>query len=174
MNSWLKLSILFCLALITALPAAAVEPANRTFTFDNSWGEPGFTVTSSGDDGLTLVFSLPSVTLTPMSVRGEAFSQVSIPGSFLPTNPGEPNLPGNGRFVALPQGAKVKLEILESRTRVLPGVNVLPSARIPLDTEQETPLPEKDPAIYQRDAAWPAQHSIGENRSAHRPWHNCS
>ncbi len=157
MNPCWKICALTCLILLAALPAMAVEPASRTIDFDSDWGEPGFTVVYSGDDGLELVYALPSLTLSPVTLRGEAFTRVTIPGAILPTNPGEPNLPGSGRYVALPNGAGARVEILDQRTRVFPGVNVLPSARLPFDVEPTAPLPEKDPAIYQGNTSWPKE-----------------
>ena len=157
MSSCWKSCVLICLVLLITLPAAAVEPASRTFTFDNAWGEAGFSVAYSGDDGLELVYSLPSLTLSPMAVRGEAFTRVSIPGAMLPTNPGEPNLPGSGRYVALPNGARARVEILDQRTRTFPGIKVLPSARLPFDVETTAPLPKKDLSIYQGDVSWPKE-----------------
>jgi hypothetical protein len=157
MSSWWKSCALACLVLLTALPAAAVEPANRTVTFDNAWGEAGFTVVYSGDDGLELVYSLSSMTLSPVAVRGEPFTRVTIPGVILPTNPGEPNLPGSARYVALPNGARARVEILDQRTRAFPGIHVLPSARLPFDVEKTAPLPEKNPDIYEGTNSWPKE-----------------
>jgi len=158
MSSWSKLcTALICIILFTGPAMAAPAPADRTITFDNAWGDPGFTLANSGNDGLELVYSMPSLTLAAEQVRGEAFTRVSFPGAILPTNPGEPNLPGSGRYLALPNGAKARVEILDQRTRVIPGIKVLPSARLPFDIERTAPLPEKDPAIYQGMISWPKE-----------------
>ena len=156
MKSCWKLCALVCLVLLTAMPAAA-DPAHKTVTFDNAWGNPGFSVARSGEDGVELVYSVGSLTLTPEQVRGELFTRVAIPGAMLPTNAGEPNLPGSGRYVALPEGATARVEILDQRTRSFPGVNVLPSARLPFDVERDAPIPEKDLAIYQGTTPWPKE-----------------
>ncbi len=151
----IKLLIAVLVLVVPALPATSA-PQVQQLVFDKGWGEAGFTVARSDRGGVELVFSLPSLTLSPLTVSGEAFTQVSIPGAMLPTGPGMPNLPGAGRLVAVPNGAKIEVEVLQSRTRTLSGINVLPAARIPLETEP-TPLPVKDPVIYSTNAVWPAQ-----------------
>jgi hypothetical protein len=157
MSSWWNPCILACLVLSTALPAGAAEPPNRTLTFDNAWGAPGFSVAYSGNDGLELVYSLSSLTFSPAIVRGETFTRVTIPGAILPTNPGEPNLPGSGRYLALPNGARARVEILDQRSRAFPEINVLPSARLPFDVERTAPLPEKNLDIYGTSTSWPKE-----------------
>ena len=152
----IRLLITILVLAFSALPATSAPQVQQQVVFDHSWGEAGFNLSRSDRGGVELVFSLPSLTLTPVTVAGEAFTQVSIPGAMLPTGPGMPNLPGAGRLVAVPNGATVRVEVLQSRTQTLTGINVLPAARIPLETEP-TPLPVKDPAIYSTDAVWPAQ-----------------
>jgi hypothetical protein len=61
------------------------------------------------------------------------------------------------RFIAFPRGASYTVEILDSRSRVLRDVNVLPAPPIPREGNATPPTYEKDLSIYGVDANYPAE-----------------
>ncbi|MCK5596181.1 MAG: hypothetical protein KAJ04_01925, partial [Candidatus Eisenbacteria sp.] len=62
---------------------------------------------------------------------------------------------GFGRFIAVPNGAVPRLEILSMKSRVFHGIDVLPAPDIPLETDDSPPAYVKDEAIYGTDAYYP-------------------
>ena len=81
---------------------------------------------------------------------------VELPGHFLPNNEGAPDLPGSGRYIAVPQGAKAILKVIASRTEKYSNVNISPAPRIPKDNETGPLVYKKDRKIYTADRFYPS------------------
>jgi len=90
-------------------------------------------------------------------VDSEPMQVITLPGMFLPNNEGAPNLPGTGRFIAIPQGATAEVTVLSSRTEVYHDMNLAPAPPIPLETDDSPPTYWKDPSIYTVDAYYPTE-----------------
>jgi hypothetical protein len=120
------------------------------------WGAAGFNLQWQGSDGVEVVFSVPYLDLSELEVDGEKMQIVNLPGVFLPNNAGAPNLPGTGRFIAFPQGAKPELEVVEYRTEVFHGLNIAPAYAIPREDDDSPLVYKKDPDIYTMDGYYPA------------------
>lgn len=147
-----RLFTLIALSFILAGPAMA-----QLFSFDGSWGSPGFSLVSETPTGVEVMYSVTQLRLEDLEVNGHVMKVVQIPGIFLPNDEGAPNLPGAGRYVAIPQGAAARVEVLASRTEVYKDVEIAPAPPIPLETDRSPPTYEKDPAIYEKDAYYPAE-----------------
>ncbi|MBD3168035.1 MAG: hypothetical protein GF307_01035, partial [candidate division Zixibacteria bacterium] len=125
---------LILIATLCAIPFAAESNA-ELITFDNPWGDPGFNLTSQGMSGVEVVFSIENLMITEIEVDGIPMKNVQIPGAFLPNNAGAPNLPGDGRGIAIPRGATATLTILDSETEVIDNIEIAPAPPIPLETD---------------------------------------
>ncbi len=134
---------------------AGFAPA-ETVQFEENWGDPGFTVVSQSPTGLEILYTVPSVTFDTIEVDGETMTTVGIPGVILPNNAGAPDLPGVGRFIAFPQHAAYKVEVL-ARKSVSYKMKVAPAAEIQAESDDSPPVYEKDPAIYGLDAVYPPE-----------------
>ncbi|MFH1502802.1 MAG: C25 family cysteine peptidase, partial [Candidatus Eisenbacteria bacterium] len=144
--SWLAMAFVLVAA---ACPARTVEfPENR--------GAAGLELTRSSDSFVEISLRLDRISIDDVSVDGSTFQQIAVPGVVLPGDEGAPNLPGFGRFIALPEGAIPRLEILSMKTELLTGIDVLPSAAMPFETDDSPPVYKKDDAIYLSDAPYPA------------------
>ncbi len=146
----LAATLLIAVALLISRPLAAEE-----ISFEDNWGGAGFNLVSQDASGVEVVFSITEMNLAEVIIDGQPMVQVQIPGVILPNDPGAPNLPGSGRYIALPQGADAVLEIADFRTEIFRGVDVAPAAPIPLETEDKPAVYIKDPAIYERNAYYP-------------------
>jgi PKD repeat protein len=123
--------------------------------YSNSWGKQGYTVESQSSSNIIVNYSIAGFTLTNSKVNGEVFQNLEMPGHFLPNDAGSPNLPGSGRYIAIPQGAKTSLKIISSRLDTLNNVNLAPSFRIPWSNEIG-PLEYKiNESIYSTDGYFP-------------------
>lgn len=106
---------------------------------------------------LKVEYRLPPFHLGQVTIEGEVFQEVMLSGHFLPNDEGAPNLPGNGRFIALPAGADARIELLETETDTLHGIRVPPAPEILTDTDPGPPQRIMDPAIYGSDSFYPKE-----------------
>ncbi len=143
-------------AVVIVLLIAAACPA-RTVVFEENRGNAGLAVEQMTDSHVEVSFRLDHMSIDDFDVDGNVMHQISIPGVLLPNNEGAPNLPGFGRFIALPEGATARLEILSVTTQTFDGLDVLPAPAIPFETDDSPPVYAKDAAIYDADARYPAE-----------------
>lgn len=129
----------------------------QEFNYTDSWSSEGFTLTESGTGKVAVDFSIRHFNLEPVVLHGENMSELSLPGSFLFNDEGCPNLPGNGRLIAIPQGSVPKLRIVSIRTETIHDINLIPAPRIPKENEDGPLFQEKNMAIYNTNAFYPAE-----------------
>jgi len=132
------------------------EGKAQTFTYSDNWDQEGFVLKSQSSDGIELNYSVASFTMNDLEVRGEAMKYITLANHFLPNNEGAPDLPGSGRYIALPQGARAELRIVSSRIERYRDVNIAPAPRIPKATERGPLDYNKDMRIYGANAFYPA------------------
>jgi hypothetical protein len=142
------------LAVVFAIAATSSALAD-VVTYDDSWGEAGYNLISQTPSGVEVVFSISRMNVQDLVVDGQTMKVVGIPGIYLPNNEGAPNLPGNGRFFAIPQGATATVQILDSRVEVIENIDVAPAAPIPFESDDSPAVYVKDPTIYSRNAYYP-------------------
>ena len=146
----------YSLILLIFILAAIVSPAQQ-ITYQDPWSDAGFKLTSSSSNSVAVSFSIHDFTLEDLSVNGAPMKNISLPGSFLFNDEGYPNLPGNGRYIAIPQGAVAHLTISGSRMETIQGLDIVPAPRIPKETESGPLHYEKNPQIYNKNAFYPAE-----------------
>jgi hypothetical protein len=138
------------------LAIATMAFASQTITYDDAWNEAGFNLNQRSGSNVGITFSIDEFSLEDVRINGEDMQSIILPNTFLQNEAGAPNLPGNGRYLALPQGSIASLRIVSSRTEVFHNIEMAPAPRIPWDTE-EGPLDySKDLSIYTQDALYPA------------------
>lgn len=115
----------------------------------------GFRLISETPSGMEIVFSLNEMTIDNIEINGIPMQKISIPGIFLPNNEGAPNLPGMGRYIAIPQGAQARVTILSKQIEVYHNLDIAPAHNIPLETDTMPLRYKKDMAIYGRNAYYP-------------------
>jgi hypothetical protein len=119
--------------LLTILVALFFSHAgiSQTFTYSDSWDQEGFVLRAQSSEGIDLNYSVTSFIMDDLEVRGEAMKHITMANHFLPNDAGAPDLPGSGRYIALPQGARAEVRIVASRTEHYRDVNISPAPRIP-------------------------------------------
>lgn len=148
---------LFLLTSLTGAPASALA---AEIPYHDSWAEHGLTVTSQSPTGLEFSFSLAKWHLVDVEINGQPMQAIQVPGMLLPNDEGAPNLPGTGRYIAVPNGGVATVRIVGSRTEILPGIELAPAPRIPKETESGPLHYQKNPQIYTRNAYYPADHVL--------------
>ena len=129
----------------------------ETYDFEGNWGAPGFQLVSQRDDGVEIVYSLNRLRLEELEIDGETMQTLAIPGALLFNDEGMPNLPGMGRYLAIPQGAAVRLEIVDTRSLLLRDINIAPAPPIPEEGDDSPPVYRKDPTVYGTDDVYPRE-----------------
>ncbi|HPR18772.1 MAG TPA: C25 family cysteine peptidase, partial [Candidatus Cloacimonadota bacterium] len=105
---------------------------------------------------MNVTFSIDSFTMERAQINGEEMQNIYLPGTLLFNEEGCPNLPGNGRYLALPQGARAQLNIIATRTEVYQNVNVAPAPIIPLESNDDPLEFIQDMTVYGSDTYYPA------------------
>ncbi len=145
---WKSVILLMCLA--------AAGNAVETVAFEGGWGEyPQFNIVSQTRSGMEIVFSLHEMLIEEMVLDNVPMQSYGFASVYIP-QAGAPSLGGATRYVAVPQGARAEVVILDYRTETYQGVEVLPAPNIPLETDDEPLRYVKDPAIYGRNAVFPS------------------
>jgi hypothetical protein len=131
---------------------------SQQFKYDDNWGSHGFSVERSTNSSIRLNFSVTEFSLDDLEIEGKNLKAVHMPEVFLPNNAGAPDLPGTGRYIALPQGTIVNLKILNVRTEVLKDVDIAPAPVIPKDNEDGPLVYVKDAEIYSKNEFYPSKY----------------
>lgn len=145
----------FALIILSGLFSLQIIQAQK-ITFADPLHEAGFTLKEQTRGGVSINYSVASFTLVPADINGRGMTSVELPGSWLPNNEGAPNLPGGGKYIAIPQGAVPVLKIVSQRTESYKNIDVAPAPRIPLDTDKGPLQYPTRTDIYSSNAFYPA------------------
>jgi len=151
-----KISKSKLMLLFVAILFAGITLADE-FKYTDSWGKQGFELKNQKTSGVEINYSINFFTLSNSQINGESMQVIELPGNLLQNDEGAPNLPGTGRYIALPQGANARLKITASRTDKFSNVDLAPAPRIPWETETGPLEYNKNMNIYSKDAFYPAQ-----------------
>jgi len=140
-----------------------VSAYSIVITYNDNWGEQGFNLIESDAGAVEIVFSVTNFLMEEETFGGELYRTLSVPGILLPNDAGAPNLPGTGRFIAMPTGATAILEIVDFRSQTMQGIKIGPAPVIPKENDDSPLKYEKNPDIYNTNAFYPpAPASISE------------
>ena len=152
MKRFFRISVLLILAL-----AASQMGYTQVIKYSDVQSEQGFTLKTDQPDRTIVKYSISEFAFSDINIRGEAMKSISIPGVFLPGTEGAPDLPSDGKYIAIPAGATVSLKILNSSSELRKDVEIAPAPVIPVGTYDGPLQYEKDMAIYSRNAYYPAE-----------------
>jgi PKD repeat protein len=144
--------------LLTILLACIISDISaQKITYPDHWSDAGFKLRGSSASAAAVDFSISELTVEDITVDGQVMKNITLPGTFLFNNEGYPNLPGNGRYIAIPQGAVAKMRITASRIETLQGLDIVPAPRIPKETETGPLEYHRNMQVYSKNAFYPAQ-----------------
>ena len=146
----------FVITLSICLLVMASALFAESFHYSDSWGTDGMNLESQSRGGVDVVFSIQNLSIEDALINGQYMKSVQLPGIFLPNDEGAPNLPGTGRYIAIPQGATVSYTISAYRTETFSNMEIEPAPRIPWENEDGPLDYHKNPVIYSEDAYYPA------------------
>ena len=146
-----KISLLLtCLLFLITLGVKAQQ-----YAYTDNWGKAGFNLVDSKTTSVQVVFSVPQFSLNDFTLDGTTVKDITLPGALLFNDAGAPNLPGQGSYIAIPQGSTPKLTIVSQRTETLYNVDIVPAPVIPWDNDKSPMVYEKRQSIYTKDALYP-------------------
>ena len=127
----------------------------RDFSFSSNVLKEGFTITTKTDTVLRIRHSLKQMSLKPFIDNGYLGEQIEISGVFLPADEGKPNLPTNSRFIAIPNGATVNMNINNSQFQTITNVDLMAAAPIRARNDDTPATYEKDSIVYNTNSFYP-------------------
>ena len=147
-KSFFSILAIALLALTTGFATA------QTFTYPVK-GEKGFSLTEKTRGNVAISYNLGEFSFNNLNYRGEDMSEIAISAITLPNNAGCPNLPTESRFIAIPQGATAKLNVVSCEKEVIQNVNIAPALRIQAESEEPDMNYVKDKKVYSANANYP-------------------
>ena len=147
----------FGLVVLLSLFASGLNAQPISFDFNNEASREGFKMTASKTSSLRLTHNLTGMRLETMETDKGNGQVISLNGIYLPNNAGAPNLPGNSRYIAVPNGATAKLIVHSYQKETIENVELLPAAPIQLDTDDSPADYSKNQTIYTKNAPYPAE-----------------
>jgi PKD repeat protein len=146
-----KLTVIFVVFMLAVLSLNAQQ-----FHYSDVSEKPGFTLVDSRPALVKVSYAVPSFSLEDQMVHDTAMKYISLPGSFLFNDEGMPNLPGKGKYIAIPQGSRPMLRIISQSTEIIHHVEMAPAPRIPLDDDNRPVEYTKNMQVYSKNALYPA------------------
>jgi PKD repeat protein len=146
-----KFTFFLALLAVTALNMRAQQ-----FNYADISGKPGYNLVDAKAASVTVRYAIPSFSLDDQVVDGSTMKNISLNGTFLFNDEGMPSLPGSGRYIAIPQGATPRFNIISQRTEVIHQVEMAPSPRIPVDNDTRPMAYVKNSQVYSTNALYPA------------------
>jgi hypothetical protein len=148
----------FILLLGLVLAFASLK-AQDTYRFRTD-APQGFSVTSSTASQLSLHYSIQELGIANIE-NGEVNGQeIILKGQFAPNAEGHPNLPVVNRYVAIPQGATVSLQVKENASTMLTDIDLLPAMPAQYDLDDKDVKLRWDASIFSKDANFPAENTV--------------
>lgn len=148
--------IIFALMIFAGMILPGIV-ASQPIRYSDALSAEGFSIADASAGSVRVTFSIHRLGLDEQVANGRVYTNLSLPGSFLFNAAGSPNLPGNGRLIAIPDGAAARLKIISSRTEVIHDIDILPAPVIPKETDPGPPQIQADASVYSRDAFYPAE-----------------
>ncbi|MCX6284829.1 MAG: C25 family cysteine peptidase [Bacteroidetes bacterium] len=143
------------LFLLTTFLSITLSLNAENFSFSNSWSRQGFNLTMTKADMVQVVYSIHNFSIEPVIIEGQPVKKVNLPGVFLSNDAGKPDLPGTGRYIAIPQGSTPHLNILDFEVETFQGIDLAWAPQTPLDTQKDI-VYRKDQVTYATNAFYPA------------------
>jgi hypothetical protein len=145
----------FALAFLTGLVSPQFTQSQKIYYAD-AQHKAGFTLSEQSRGGVSVAYSVASFTISPAVINGKSVSNIEMHGSWLPNDEGAPNLPGGGKYIAIPQGSTPVLRIVSQRTESYRDIEVAPAPKIPLETDVNPLQYPTRTDIYSQNAFYPA------------------
>lgn len=128
----------------------------ETIRSESAGTPPEIQVLESTLQKIVVDITIPGANLWKTKENGVNYQYLNIPGSGYTTEVGRPQLPMISRFIAIPVGAQVNAEVVDSTSKILRGYAIHPAQEaLPDIAEASVPPFVQDEAFYQQDVLYP-------------------
>lgn len=134
-----------------------VKSQTREYSFNNNAQNEGLSITRSDDACITLRHAIKSMRLDSVVDHGYSGYQIIGHGIHLPAQSGAPNIPIECHYIAIPNGASVRIGEVNVTSQTILNVDLLAAPPLLLETDTTPITYEKDSSIYFTNAYYPAQ-----------------
>ncbi len=151
------LTVMICIVL-AAFPAQLQASGSPVVNADP--GPLHVKVVEQWPGGLILDLTLNGMAAEQVTLLRQDFQRLLIPGAGRLAIDGRPELPAVGRYIAVPHGARVEVEILEGREVRVPGLRPLPHQPPRIDDRgqgADVAAAGPDPTVYGSADVYPAR-----------------
>ena len=142
--------------LLSIILAFNILNAQEALRFRNDHPQ-GFSIKSSTATSLSLHYAIAELDIARID-NGEAQGQeIILKGCFGSFAEGMPNLPFENRYIAVPKGATISIEVKEKGCQTLSGIEILPAAAVQGNAAVGMPKLKKDMSVFGKDANYPTE-----------------
>lgn len=124
-------------------------------SLENNWGKHGLTMLDQQPTGVSFNVSIEDYLMMDTKVNNEVMKTITTKGIILQNSEGYPDVPGYSRYIAIPQGAKVKAKVTRKQTTSVQNIDIAPAPRIPLDTDKGPLEYNKNKEVYSANEFYP-------------------
>ena len=108
----------------------------QTYKYSNNIGKESYNIARQDVKGVNNNFSITQFSTVENIINGKVANNISLFGMLLPNEAGYPDLPSNGRYIAIPQGSKAVLKIVSYKIdNTIKGIDIAPAPVIPLGND---------------------------------------
>ena len=134
----------------------SIMNAQETYRFRIDTPE-GFSVESSTSIGLSLHYSISELVIADIDNSEAKGQEIILKGCFGSFAEGLPNLPFENRYIAVPKGATVSVEVKERGCKTFNGIDLLPVAHVQGNAAVGMPKIQKDMNVFGKDTNFPSE-----------------
>jgi len=152
---WLMAALILVMG-ATTLTALQLQYGEQNWITVKSSTKNSIEVISQSHDAVVLELNLGGFYAQEVRHGDEVYQKLIIPGGGFTNEIGKPEVATIGKFLAVPRGATIDLEILDYEYTVLPGYEVLPAQEPLPDLENVAEPPfKRDEETYTQDKDYP-------------------
>jgi hypothetical protein len=149
--------ILSCVIALLSIALLSVSAQSTSRLMSDPGDGVRISVLDKGLEGISITYRTGELISNTVSVSGQTWHQLALPGYTLLRETGKPQLPVFGELVMIPQGATYEFDVTWGSTSVSQGFFVYPALAPATDRYGDPePLFGYDPVAYSTNAFWPA------------------
>ena len=130
--------------------------AQETYHFRTDASQ-GFSVENSTETNLSLHYAITELGITDIDNGVAKGHEIVMKGSFGSFAEGQPNLPFENRYIAVPRDATVSIKVKENGSQTLNSIDLLPAAAVQGNSAVGMPKTQKDMSVFGKDADFPSE-----------------
>ena len=138
----------------TLVISSATLYAQDRYAFNDK--ADGFSLSSRSNNTLTILHNVSGITIETTNRDGVEGQFITLSGIHIANDAGAPDLPSGSTFVAIPNGAKASVKMVNAKTKTLKDIDLIPAPQPQLENDNSPAIYRKDMNIYGRDAFYPA------------------